>query len=426
MLLSIIFMAKQRIVVIGGGFGGLKLARALDKKQYEVVIVDRNNYHSFPPLFYQVASSGLEPASISFPLRREVRGRRYKGCSFHLGEVGSIDVERKVVVTQYEEIPYDRLVIACGTTNNFFGIEGLAESVVTLKSTSEAIRVRNKVLARLERAALLPPGEERRSLLTFVVVGGGPAGVEMAGALGEMKRFVIKREYPTISPDEVRVILAEGSGVLLASMGARSSADAEKGLRQLLVDIWLGKQLKSYRHGVTQFADGQLLNASTVIWTAGVTGVPFELRGSEVEPGPGRRFIVDEYNAVRGMTDVYAIGDIALMMSEKYPKGHPQLAQVALQQGENLARNLNGGSERHPFVYRNFGTMATIGRNRAVADVGKFHLSGRLAWAAWLFVHLRSILGMRNRTVVFINWMWNYFTFSAGLRLLLKQQQRPR
>lgn len=426
MLLSIIFMAKQRIVVIGGGFGGLKLARALDKKQYEVVIVDRNNYHSFPPLFYQVASSGLEPASISFPLRREVRGRRYKGCSFHLGEVGSIDVERKVVVTQYEEIPYDRLVIACGTTNNFFGIEGLAESVVTLKSTSEAIRVRNKVLARLERAALLPPGEERRSLLTFVVVGGGPAGVEMAGALGEMKRFVIKREYPTISPDEVRVILAEGSGVLLASMGARSSADAEKGLRQLLVDIWLGKQLKSYRHGVAQFADGQLLNASTVIWTAGVTGVPFELRGSEVEPGPGRRFIVDEYNAVRGMSDVYAIGDIALMMSEKYPKGHPQLAQVALQQGENLARNLNGGSERHPFVYRNFGTMATIGRNRAVADVGKFHLSGRLAWAAWLFVHLRSILGMRNRTVVFINWMWNYFTFSAGLRLLLKQQQRPR
>lgn len=419
-------MAKQRIVVIGGGFGGLKLARALDKKQYEVVIVDRNNYHSFPPLFYQVASSGLEPASISFPLRREVRGRRYKGCSFHLGKVGSIDVERKVVATQYEEIPYDRLVIACGTTNNFFGIEGLAESVVTLKSTSEAIRVRNKVLARLERAALLPPGEERRSLLTFVVVGGGPAGVEVAGALGEMKRFVIKREYPTIPPDEVRVILAEGSGALLGAMGPRSSADAEKGLRQLLVDIWLGKQLKSYRHGVAEFADGQRLNASTVIWTAGVTGVPFELRGTDVAPGPGRRFIVDEFNAVRGMTDVYAIGDIALMMDDSYPKGHPQLAQVALQQGENLARNLNSSGERHPFVYRNLGTMATIGRNRAVANVGKLHMSGRLAWAAWLFVHLRSIMGMRNRTVVAINWMWNYFTFSAGLRLLLKQQQCPK
>lgn len=419
-------MTKQRIVVIGGGFGGLRLARELDKDKFEIVIVDRFNYHSFPPLFYQVASSGLEPASISFPLRREVRGRRFRNCSFRLGLVSAIDVERKLVVTQYEEIPYDLLVIACGTTNNFFGIKGLDETVVTLKSTPEAIRVRNKVLARLERAALLPPGEERESLLTFMVVGGGPAGVEIAGALGEMKRFVIKREYPSISPDEVKVILVEGTEALLGAMGPKASADAKKGLGQLLVDIKLGKQLKSYCHGVAEFADGEKVYTSTVIWTAGVTGVPFELRGTDVAPGPGRRFIVDSFNEIKGMPGVYAIGDIALMMDDEHPKGHPQLAQVAIQQGKNLARNLNSPDRRKPFRYRNFGTMATIGRNRAVADIGKLHMSGRLAWMAWLFVHLRSLLGMKNRTVVCINWLWNYCTFSTGLRLLLKQQNRPK
>ena len=419
-------MAKKRLVIIGGGFGGLRLARKLDKNLWDVVIVDRNNYHSFPPLFYQVASSGLEPASICFPLRRELRGRHYRGCSFRLGDVGEIDVERKVVVTQYEEIRYDKLVLAAGSTNNFFGIEGLPERVVTIKSTAEAIRTRNKVLARLERAALMADSAVRRQLLTFVVVGGGPAGVEIAGALGEMKRYVIKREYPSIDPDEVRVILVEGTGALLGAMGERSSADALRGLHQLLVDVRLNKRLKGYKDGRVEFADGDVIDASTVIWTAGITGVPFSVKGSDVKPGHGQRWVVDEYNRIVGMTDVYAIGDIALMETDATPHGHPQLAQVAIQQGETLARNLNAPASVHPFHYRDLGTMATIGRNRAVVDINHLHISGRPAWWAWLLVHLRSILGIRNRTVVFINWMWNYFNFSAGLRLLLRQQVPPR
>lgn len=415
---------KKKLVIIGGGFGGLNTARHVDKKIWDVVLVDRNNYHSFPPLFYQVASSGLEPASISFPLRRELNNRRYRGCSFRMGTVDRIDTAARTVHTQFETIPYDAVVIAAGTTNNFFGIPDLEKKVYTIKSITEAIRCRNEVLDRLERAALCTDPEHRRHLLTFVVVGGGPAGVEIAGALGEMKRYVIRREYPTIDPDEVRVILVEGTDALLGAMGPKASADALEGLRQLMVDVQLGKMMKSYDGGTLTFSDGTSTVTDTVIWTAGVTGVPFTVEGAEAVRGA--RWEVDEYNRVKGLDDVYAIGDIAMMPSDKFPHGHPQVAQVAIQQGRNLARNLSmDEAYRRPFAYRDKGTMATIGRNRAVVDAGKLHLSGRTAWWMWLVVHLMSILGMRNRTVVMINWMWNYFTFSTGLRLLLRPDRYP-
>lgn len=419
-------MEKQRLVIIGGGFGGLNLARNIDKHLWDVVIVDRNNYHNFPPLFYQVASSGLEPASISFPFRREIHSAKYGNTSFHMGEVKRIDVARHEVHTQYETISYDRLVIAAGTTNNFFGIADLEKRVYTIKSTPEAIRCRNEVLDRLERASICSDIVERARLLTFVVVGGGPAGVEIAGALGELKRYIIAREYPTINPEEMKVILVEGTDAVLRTMGTKSSDDALEGLKQLMVDVRLNKIMKSYAEHVATFADGSTIATDTVIWTAGVSGVPFTLDSTDISAGPGARWFVDRYNRIKGLTDVYAIGDIALMTTDKYPKGHPQVAQVALQQGKNLAYNLsNPKDKQRPFEYNDKGSMATIGRNRAVVDMGKIHLSGRIAWWAWLIVHLMTLMGMRNRAVVFINWMWSYFNFSAGLRLLIRPDRYP-
>lgn len=419
-------MDKKRLVIIGGGFGGLNIARKVDKNQWTVTVIDRNNYHSFPPLFYQVASSGLEPASISFPFRRELHSRKYRGCSFHMGTVNNIDVARKEVHTQYETIPYDSLVIAAGTTNNFFGMPELLKHVFTIKSTAEAIRCRNEVLDRLERASLCTDAKLKKRLLTFVVVGGGPAGVEIAGALGELKRYILAREYPTINPDDMHVMLVEGTDALLRAMGPRSSADAKRGLEQLCVDVQLNRTMKSYADRVLTFADGSTIDTDTVIWTAGVTGVPFTLTGSDVVPGHGARWVVDQYCAVKGLDDVYAVGDIALMTTPDYPYGHPQVAQVALQMGAVLARNLSVTPEkRKSFKYRDKGSMATIGRNRAVVDMGKIHLHGLVAWFAWLIVHLMTLLGMRNRTVVFINWMWSYFNFSAGLRLLLRPDRYP-
>lgn len=420
-----VYMDKQRIVIIGGGFAGLKLAGELDKKQFDVVVIDRNNYHSFPPLFYQVASSGIEPASISFPLRRELSRRRYRGCTFHLGHVSKIDVAAQEVVTQFERLSYDKLVIAAGTTNNFFGIPELHKHVYTLKSTAESIRCRNEVLDRLERASLTSDARQRRRLLSFVVVGAGPTGVEIAGALGEMKRFVLRREYPGIEPDEVRVMLVEGADRVLRSMSAASSADALKALQQLMVDVRLQKTVKSYDKGVVTFSDGNTVESDTVIWTAGICGVDFELAGTDVRPVHGGRFAVDGFNAVKGLENVYAIGDIAMESTDRYPSGHPQVAQVAIQQAHTLASNLNQPDRRIPFEYRDKGSMATIGRNRAVVNIGRIHLCGFPAWLAWMFVHLISLLGMRNRLVVLLNWTHSYFTFSSGLRLMLRPERYP-
>lgn len=416
---------RQRIVIIGAGFGGLNLAKKLKKDKFEVHIVDRNNYHSFPPLFYQVASSGLEPASISFALRREMLSRRFRGCVSHFGDVTLIDLKRKEVKTQFETIPFDKLVIAAGTTNNFFNIPDLEKRVYTLKSTAEAIRTRNSIIERMERAALTKDPVLRRRLLTFAVVGGGPTGVEIAGALGEMKRFSVPREYPEINRNEISVRLIEGSDRLLRTMSQRSSDEAYNALRTLMVDIELNKTMKSYENGVITFTDGSEIQSDTVIWTAGVTGVKFNITGAEVPMVPGNRFEVDEFNRVKGFDDLFAIGDISCCMDAEYPRGCPQLAQPAIQQGRTLAKNLNAGEMIKPFKYNDKGSMATIGRNRAVAELGKLHFDGRIAWLMWMFVHLMSLLGMRNKAVVLINWTWNYFTFSSALRLLLRPAKYP-
>lgn len=417
-----------KVVILGGGFAGLNTAKRIDGSRYEVHIVDRNNFHSFPPLFYQVASSGIDPTAISFPLRREMRKLRPRNVRFHMGSIKSVDVDARVVTTDIETLTYDYLVIALGTTNNFFGDSTLIEKVYTLKSVDESIRMRNEILYRCERAAVCDDPAERRRLLSFAVIGGGPAGVEIAGALGEQKRWILKRDYPYISPDEMSIRLIEGSDRLLRTMSEVASETAAKGLGDLMVDVTLGRTMKSYEGETVTLDDGSTFEAGMVIWTAGVTAVPFTFTGKEADKmrGPGGRVLTDPTCRVPSHPEIMAIGDNGIFMDERYPRGLPQLAQVAIQEGRYVARCLNrGGVFDKPFTYKDKGSMATIGRNRAVADIGKMHFTGFPAWVAWMFIHLISLLGMRNRLSVLISWVWAYFTHNTAMRLLLKGAHYP-
>lgn len=411
----------QHIVIIGGGFAGLNLAKELDKNKFRVTILDKNNFHSFPPLFYQIASSGLEPSSISFPFRREMR--RLKNTNYHFGEVLEIDSKDSTVRTQFETIKYDQLVIASGTTNNFFNQPELKEKVHTLKSTAEAIRLRNEILDRLERACITTDRERRRQLLSFVVVGGGPSGVEVAGALGEMKRYILNKEYPEIDIDDVRVILIEGTDRFLRTMSERASHDAKVYLGHLMIETRLNCMMKSYENNVLHLSTGEEIYCETLIWTAGITGN--KINGiSDDSITRGNRYIVDSNCKIKGYDNIYALGDIAYLEDETHPNGYPQVAQVAIQQAKHLAKQLNTGADT-AFKYVDKGSMATIGRNRAVCDLKFAYLYGRPAWATWMFIHLISILGMRNKVNVLINWVWAYLFYTTSLRLLIRPVKYP-
>ena len=411
----------QHIVIIGGGFAGLNLAKELDKNKFRVTILDKNNFHSFPPLFYQIASSGLEPSSISFPFRREMR--RLKNTNYHFGEVLEIDSKNSTVRTQFETIKYDQLVITSGTTNNFFNQPELKEKVHTLKSTAEAIRLRNEILDRLERACITTDRERRRQLLSFVVVGGGPSGVEVAGALGEMKRYILNKEYPEIDIDDVRVILIEGTDRFLRTMSERASHDAKVYLGHLMIETRLNCMMKSYENNVLHLSTGEEIYCETLIWTAGITGN--KINGiSDDSITRGNRYIVDSNCKIKGYDNIYALGDIAYLEDESHPNGYPQVAQVAIQQAKHLAKQLNTGADT-AFKYVDKGSMATIGRNRAVCDLKFAYLYGRPAWATWMFIHLISILGMRNKVNVLINWVWAYLFYTTSLRLLIRPVKYP-
>ena len=411
----------QHIVIIGGGFAGLNLAKELDKNKFRVTILDKNNFHSFPPLFYQIASSGLEPSSISFPFRREMR--RLKNTNYHFGEVLEIDSKNSTVRTQFETIKYDQLVIASGTTNNFFNQPELKEKVHTLKSTAGAIRLRNEILDRLERACITTDRERRRQLLSFVVVGGGPSGVEVAGALGEMKRYILNKEYPEIDIDDVRVILIEGTDRFLRTMSERASHDAKVYLGHLMIETRLNCMMKSYENNVLHLSTGEEIYCETLIWTAGITGN--KINGiSDDSITRGNRYIVGSNCKIKGYDNIYALGDIAYLEDESHPNGYPQVAQVAIQQAKHLAKQLNTGADT-AFKYVDKGSMATIGRNRAVCDLKFAYLYGRPAWATWMFIHLISILGMRNKVNVLINWVWAYLFYTTSLRLLIRPVKYP-
>ena len=412
----------EHIVIIGGGFAGINIAKKLDKKKYQVTIVDKNNYHCFPPLFYQIASSGLEPSSISFPFRREMR--KMKNANFQLGQVTSIDPEKKTIKTQFEEISYDKLIIATGTTNKFFNSPKHIEKVHTLKSTAEAIRLRNEILDRLERACLTKDREKQKRLLSFVVVGGGPTGVEVAGALGEMKRYILKKEYPEIDKNDVRVILIEGTDRFLRTMSERASADAARYLDHLMIETRLNCLMESYQDNILHLSNGEDIYCETLIWTAGVTGNT--IKGLPKESlGRGNRYTVEPDFKIKGVDDIYAIGDIALLCDNDFPNGYPQVAQVAIQQAKYLTTALNNEKQNGSFKYIDKGSMATIGRNRAVCDLKFSYFYGRPAWLTWMFIHLISILGMRNKVNVLTNWIWAYLFYTTSLRVLIRPTKYP-
>lgn len=411
-----------RVVIAGGGFGGLKLAQELDSRYFQVILIDHHNYHQFPPLIYQVASSGLEPSSIAFPFRSALRKK--KGFVFRLAEVQGVAPERNLLLTSVGEVKYDYLILACGGTTNFFGNDQIARHSLPMKTLYESMNLRNVLLQNIEKALVSDDEERRNALLTVAIVGGGPSGVEIAGALAEMKRYVLPKDYPYLDSSLFRIHLLDASPRLLQAMSERSSETAARGLREMGVEIHTGTMVSDYDGKTLRLSDGSEMKTRTVIWVSGIVANAVE--GIQAEAlGRGRRILVDEHNEVKGLTNVFAIGDQCLMMADaNYPNGHPQLAQVAIQQARLLARNLRArqeGKPLSPFHYKDLGSMATIGRNRAVAEIGGAKWGGFTAWMLWLVVHLRSILSVRNKVIVLLNWIWNYVTYDRSLRLILKR-----
>lgn len=413
---------KKRIVIIGAGFGGLKLAQKLVGSGYQIVLIDKNNYHQFQPLFYQVATSGIEPSSILFPLRKIFQKR--KDVYIRIAEVYSVDPEKKELHTSLDKVWYDYLVISTGVSSNFFGMKNMEEYSIPMKSVSEAMSLRNRILLNLEKAVTLfdKDGIEKKKLLNVVVVGGGPTGVEISGAIAEMKKFVLPKDYPDLNFDMMQINLVEGSDIVLGGMSVHASEKALFYLRRLGIKVHLNTRVTDYDGEQLTFADGNHIKSKLVIWAAGISGeVPLGIPNESV--GRGKRMLVDEFNKIKGFDDIFSLGDASIMSTTDFPNGHPQVAQVAIQQGANVAKNFRAmmkDTELKPFRYIDRGSMATIGRNRAVADLSFLKFSGFFAWLTWMFVHLMAIVGVKNRLLIFVNWMWNYITYDQSLRLILR------
>ena len=412
---------KKRIVIVGGGLGGLELAFKLVDDDYQVVLIDKNNYHQFPPLIYQVASGGLEPSSISFPFRRLFQGK--KDFFFRMAKVESVNTDKKIINTTVGEIDYDYLVMAFGAKTNFFGNKDIEATTLPMKSVSEAMRLRNTILRNLELALTEEDPARKQALMNIVVVGGGASGVEIAGAVAEMKKNIIARDYPDLDSSQMHIYLVNAVDRLLSAMDPVSSKRAERDLKELHVHIRQPQFATEYKDGILKTSAGLEIPTQTVIWVSGICANTAE--GFPAESiGHAGRFLTDRFCRVKGVKDVYAIGDVSLVEGdEEYPLGHPQLAQVAMQQAKTVAKNfkaMSKGKELKPFKYKNLGVMATIGRNHAVAEISGKKFGGFPAWALWLVVHLRSILGVKNKTFILLNWVWNYINYKQSLRLILK------
>ena len=413
---------KKRVVIVGGGLGGLRLAEDLYGSGMQVVLIDKNNFHQFPPLIYQIASAGIDPSSISFPFRQIFRKR--KDFYFRMAEARMVDTEKKILQTSIGKIDYDYLVLATGATTNFFGNKNIEEWAIPMKTVPEAMGLRNALLSNFERALTCATEEERQELLNVVIVGGGATGVEIAGALAEMRRYVIPYDYPDMDSSLMHIYLIEAGDRLLAGFSQESSQKAYEFLKSMGVDIQFGKMVTDYRDHKVVMKDGTEIPTRTFLWVSGIRANA--MPGiDESHLGRGFRFKVDEYNRIPGLNDVFAIGDQCLQTSDAaYPNGHPQVAQVAIQQAKNLAKNLkliNQGadsSELTAFHYKNLGSMATIGRNKAVVEIGKFRSQGFFAWVLWLVVHLRSILGVKNKMMVLLNWLWKYVSYNDSIRMI--------
>ncbi|WP_431471873.1 NAD(P)/FAD-dependent oxidoreductase [Nonlabens sp. SCSIO 43208] len=413
-----------RVIIVGGGFGGVTLSRKLTKLQLQVVLIDQNNYHTFQPLLYQVATSGLEPDSIAFPLRGITDNQ--ENFFFRMAQVTQVVPEKNEIETNIGKLQFDYLILATGTKTNYFNNQQIENSSMGMKSVVESLNIRSTMLKNFEKATITASEKERKKLMRIVISGAGPTGVELAGAFAEFKKGVVPKDYPDINPENMEIHLIDGSDRVLSSMSEASSKKSLKYLEKLGVNIHLNTLVKNYEDDVISTNTDLNLEASTFIWSAGVIGnhIPGIKEDSFHEKT--QRYRVDEYNRIMGYESIYAVGDIALMETDDYPKGHPQVAQPAIQQGKNLAKNfkrLLREKPLKPFSYFDKGSMATIGRNKAVADVRSFTIGGFAAWFTWLAVHLYFLVGVRNRVVVFLNWIYNYFNFDRAARLILQPER---
>jgi len=411
---------KPRVVIIGGGFGGMNLAKSLRNTDVQVVLFDKQNYNGFWPLLYQVATAGLEPDAIAEPFRKMFDG--FEDFHYRMVRVSKIDPATKTVTTLIGDLPYDYLIIASGTKSNFFGNDQIKKYSFPLKTIPEALNVRSQFLQCFEQASVTTDPAERESLLTFVIAGAGPTGVEMAGSLAEMRKHVLPSDYPGLDFSQMRIYVVEGLGKVLPPMSDEAGQKAKRYLEELGVIIKLNTLVENYDGETVTFKGGEQIRTQTLVWGAGVTGAMID--GVPTESTERGRILVDPINRVQGLTNVFAIGDIAFMKLEDYPKGHPGVAQPAIQQGEHLAKNLRRlikNEPTEPFKYFDKGSLAIVGRSRAVADLpGNIHLGGFIAWIAWLFVHIWYLVGFRSKLVVFSNWVYRLFTYERGTRIIIR------
>ena len=410
---------KKRIVIVGAGFAGLKLAQELENSPYEILLIDKNNYHQFQPLMYQVATARLEPASISFPLRKVFQ--HSKNVRIRIADVNHVDTERKVIRTSIADFDYDYLVIAFGCTTNYFGNQHIESCAFPMKSVPEAIQLRNRILQTFEHALMAKP-EHLQAMMNFVIVGGGPTGVELAGALAEMKKNILPKDYPDKDFSKLTVYLLEGSPHVLLPMSDASRKMSRKYLEDLGVIVMTDTLVSNYDGKTVSLQSGNSIESRNVIWAAGIAGNVLEGIPKDCITRGGR-MVVNRQNEVLGLHDTYAIGDIASMATPKYANGHPQVASVAQQQAKVLAKNFKLLLNTKPqvdFEYNDRGSMATVGKRKAVVDLPKFSFQGRFAWLMWMFVHLMLILSVKNKLSIFITWMYSYFNNDSTLRVLLK------
>ncbi|MEC7772741.1 MAG: NAD(P)/FAD-dependent oxidoreductase [Bacteroidota bacterium] len=410
-----------RIVIVGGGFGGIALAKKLGKKEAQVVLLDKHNYHNFQPLLYQVSTGGLEPDSIAYPIRKVLQG--YPNFYFRLAQVQEVKTDTKRIKTNIGEIFYDYLVIAAGSETNFFGNKGIATKGMAMKTIPQSLNLRSLILENFEQALLTDDLHERDALMNFVIVGGGPTGVELAGALAEMKKGILPKDYPDLDTRRAQINLVQSGDRILPAMSEKASEKAESFLEELGVNVWKNIRVTDYDGKKVSTNTNTMFQAETLVWAAGVKAVEIKGLDSEEFLCRGKRLRVNEFHQVAGLEDVFAIGDVAQMETEEFSHGHPMMAQPAIQQGKNLGDNLvrlMEGKSMKPFVYKDKGSMATVGRNKAVVDLPKFKFQGVFAWFVWMFVHLYFLIGFRDRVVVFINWVYNYIRFDREARLIIR------
>jgi NADH:ubiquinone reductase (H+-translocating) len=413
---------KPRLVIIGGGFGGINLAKKLSGKDFQVVMFDKQNYHGFWPLLYQVATAGLEPDAIAEPLRKMFGSDDFDDFFFRLVRVTNIDPLQKIVSTLVGDLSYDYLVIATGTKTNYFGNDEIKKYSFPLKQVPDALNLRSQILQCFEQASMTSDPVVWQSLMNFVIVGGGPTGVELAGALAEMRKHVLPTDYPGMDFGKMNIYLIEGMDRVLPPMSEEASAKTYKYLLESGINIKLNTFVESYDGSIVTFKGGEQIRAHTVIWAAGVSGALIDgLPEEAVERG---RVLVNEFNQIIGYKDIFAIGDVAMMKTPEYPRGHPGVAQPAIQQGKLLAKNIKRllrGEPLEAFKYKDKGSLAIIGRNQAVADLpNNMHLGGFFAWMIWLFVHIMYLIGFRNKLVVLSNWVYKFFTYENSTRLIIR------